>query len=37
VRGELEPETIRRFRQEARTIDLERALDEELARLGAHA
>ena len=36
VRGGLEPETIRRCRQEARTIDLERALDEELARLGAH-
>jgi len=37
VRGGLAPETIRRCRQEARTIDLEQALDAELARLGAHA
>jgi hypothetical protein len=37
VRGGLGAETIRRCRQEARTIDLERALDEELARLGAPA
>ncbi len=33
----MEREPIRRCRQEARTIDLERALDEELARLGGNA
>jgi hypothetical protein len=37
VRAGLDRETIRRCRQEARAIDLERALDEELARLGMHA
>jgi predicted ATPase/class 3 adenylate cyclase len=37
VRAGLDPETIRRCRQEAQTLDLERALDEELARLGTAA
>jgi predicted ATPase/class 3 adenylate cyclase len=35
VRAGLDAATIRRCREEARTVDLERALDEELARHGA--
>src|SRR5262249_27854798 len=35
VRAGLDAATIRRCREEARTVDLDRALDEEIARLGA--
>jgi hypothetical protein len=37
VRAGLDAATIRRCREEARTVDLDRALDEELARHGARA
>jgi hypothetical protein len=37
VRAGLDRETIRRCREEARTLDLDRALDEEVARLAPRA
>ena len=37
VRAALDPATVRRCRDAARAVDLDRALDEELARFGAQA